>query len=144
MQARFSSGAETAGTGIDWSDPRYPAAFLPYFFVQTTGPLSQSYMYWLISSFSVSAQDNVRKGGVFRSLEAVGQAVSYGMNTRLGDRGPLVGFCVTTGLAVAAAVPMIWLVGETPERIPAEVIMEEQEAEHAAGEKEAKVSELAV
>lgn len=41
---------------IDWADSLYPSAFLPYFFVQTTGPLSQSYMYWLISSFATDAQ----------------------------------------------------------------------------------------
>lgn len=41
---------------IDWDDALYPKAFLPYFFVQTTGPLSQSYMYWLLSSFATDAQ----------------------------------------------------------------------------------------
>jgi hypothetical protein len=41
---------------IDWDDALYPSAFLPYFFVQTTGPLSQSYMYWLLSSFATDAQ----------------------------------------------------------------------------------------
>lgn len=41
---------------IDWEDGLYPSSFLPYFFVQTTGPLSQSYMYWLISSFANNAQ----------------------------------------------------------------------------------------
>ena len=41
---------------IDWSDSLYPTSFLPYFFVQTTGPLSQSYMYWLLSSFATDAQ----------------------------------------------------------------------------------------
>ena len=41
---------------IDWEDSLYAPAFLPYFFVQTTGPLSQSYMYWLLSSFATDAQ----------------------------------------------------------------------------------------
>jgi len=41
---------------IDWDDGLYPSSFLPYFFVQTTGPLSQSYMYWLLSSFATDAQ----------------------------------------------------------------------------------------
>lgn len=41
---------------IDWEDGLYPASFLPYFFVQTTGPFSQSYMYWLLSSFATDAQ----------------------------------------------------------------------------------------
>jgi hypothetical protein len=41
---------------IDWDDSSYARSFLPYFFVQTTGPLSQSYMYWLLSSFATDAQ----------------------------------------------------------------------------------------
>jgi hypothetical protein len=41
---------------IDWDEGLFPSAFLPYFFVQTTGPLSQSYMYWLLSSFATDAQ----------------------------------------------------------------------------------------
>jgi hypothetical protein len=53
MQARFN--ASSPGK-IDWDDALYPTAFLPYFFVQTTGPLSQSYMYWLLSSFATDAQ----------------------------------------------------------------------------------------
>lgn len=53
MQVRFDKHNPGA---IDWEEPLYPSAFLPYFFVQTTGPLSQSYMYWLISSFATDAQ----------------------------------------------------------------------------------------
>lgn len=53
METRFRS--DDPGT-IDWKDRLYPTAFLPYFFVQTTGPLSQSYMYWLLSSFASNAQ----------------------------------------------------------------------------------------
>jgi hypothetical protein len=53
MQARFNS--HNPGS-IDWEDDLYATSFLPYFFVQTTGPLSQSYMYWLLSSFATDAQ----------------------------------------------------------------------------------------
>ena len=53
MQARFNSSSPGK---IDWDEALYPSAFLPYFFVQTTGPLSQSYMYWLLSSFATDAQ----------------------------------------------------------------------------------------
>lgn len=65
MQIRFN--AHNPGV-IDWSDALYPSAFLPYFFIQTTGPLSQSYMYWLISSFATDAQSNVRNGAAFRCV----------------------------------------------------------------------------
>lgn len=81
MQVSFDANDPGA---IDWDEPLYARAFLPYFFVQTTGPLSQSYMYWLISSFAADAQANVRNGAAFRCVEAVGQAVSYGLNTKAG------------------------------------------------------------
>lgn len=57
MQTRFN--ASNPGK-IDWEDGLYARSFLPYFFVQTTGPLSQSYMYWLLSSFATDAQGNIR------------------------------------------------------------------------------------
>lgn len=66
MQVKFD--ARNPGA-IDWDDSLYPSAFLPYFFVQTTGPLSQSYMYWLISSFANDAQSNVRNGAAFRCVD---------------------------------------------------------------------------
>ena len=53
MQTRFLHN--NPGT-IDWNDSLYPDAFLPYFSIQTTGPLSQSYIYWLLSSFASDAQ----------------------------------------------------------------------------------------
>ncbi|KAF2110901.1 major facilitator superfamily domain-containing protein [Lophiotrema nucula] len=117
---------------IDWDEPRYARSFLPYFFVQTTGPLSQSYMYWLLSSFATDAQANVRNGAAFRCLEAVGQAISYGMNTQI-KTSPLIGFCVTFGLMGLAVMPMLTLVNMTPDRIPADVIAEEQQMEVEKG-----------
>lgn len=38
MQVRFNSNSPGK---IDWDDSLYARSFLPYFFVQTTGPLSQ-------------------------------------------------------------------------------------------------------
>lgn len=63
MQVKFNKHNPGA---IDWDESLYPSAFLPYFFVQTTGPLSQSYMYWLISAFATDAQSNIRNGAAFR------------------------------------------------------------------------------
>ncbi|OTB02562.1 hypothetical protein M426DRAFT_322496 [Hypoxylon sp. CI-4A] len=125
MQVRFN---DVNPGKIDWDDSLYASSFLPYFFVQTTGPLSQSYMYWLLSSFATDAQANVRNGAAFRCLEAIGQAISYGMNTQI-KSNPLIGFCVTFALMGLAVGPMLVLVNKTPDRIPADVIMEEQEAQ---------------
>lgn len=68
---------------------------------------------------------NVRNGAAFRCLEAIGQAISYGMNTQI-KTSPLIGFCVTFGLMALALGPMLVLVNSTPDRIPADVIAEEQ------------------
>lgn len=74
---------------------------MPYFLINTFGPMGQSYMYvksrppslreyllcplayryWLISCYATDVQSNARHAGVFRSFEAVGQAVSYGINS---------------------------------------------------------------
>jgi len=67
----------------------------------------------------------VRNGAAFRCLEAIGQAISYGMNTQI-KTSPLIGFCVTFGLMALALGPMLLLVNQTPDRIPADVIAEEQ------------------
>ena len=48
----------TGGT-IDWTSSRYAKSFLPYFFVQSTGPMCQSYIYWLISSFSTDVSGRI-------------------------------------------------------------------------------------
>lgn len=120
MQVDFN--ASSPGK-IDWDQRLYPSAFLPYFFIQTTGPLSQSYMYWLLSSFATDSQANVRNGAAFRCIEAIGQAVAYGMNTQT-KTSPLIGFCVTFGLLLVAFGPMLVLVNSTPDRIPADVTME--------------------
>lgn len=130
MQVRFNANAPGK---IDWDESLYPTAFLPYFFVQTTGPLSQSYMYWLLSSFATDAQSNVRNGAAFRCLEAIGQAVSYGMNTQI-KTSPLIGFCVTFALMGVAVLPMLTLVNQVPDRIPADAIVEEQERANAKTE----------
>ena len=129
MQAQFN--AHNPGK-IDWDDGLYARSFLPYFFVQTTGPLSQSYMYWLISSFATDAQSNVRNGAAFRCIEALGQAISYGMNTQI-EASPMIGFCVTFALMAVCTPPMLMLVNSTPDRIPADVIAEEQAREEAKG-----------
>lgn len=46
------------------------------------------------------------------------------MNTQI-KTSPLIGFCVTFGLMAVAVLPMLTLVNQTPDRIPADVIAEE-------------------
>ena len=48
------------------------------------------------------------------------------MNTQIGT-SPMIGFCVSFALMALAFGPMLMLVNQTPDRIPADVIAEEQE-----------------
>lgn len=50
------------------------------------------------------------------------------MNTQI-KTSPMIGFCVTFGLMALAFGPMLVLVNQTPDRIPADVIAEELEQE---------------
>lgn len=50
------------------------------------------------------------------------------MNTQI-QTSPMIGFCVTFGLMALAFVPMLFLVNQTPDRIPADVIAEEMDRE---------------
>jgi hypothetical protein len=48
------------------------------------------------------------------------------MNTQI-KTSPLIGMCVTFGLMALAFGPMLVLVNSTPDRIPADIIAEEQD-----------------
>jgi hypothetical protein len=50
------------------------------------------------------------------------------MNTQI-QTSPLIGFCVTFGLMALSLGPMLMLVNQTPDRIPADVIAEDQDRE---------------
>jgi hypothetical protein len=50
------------------------------------------------------------------------------MNTQI-ETSPIIGFGVTFGLMALAFGPMLVLVNQTPDRIPADVIAEEMERE---------------
>ncbi|WWC89427.1 uncharacterized protein L201_004351 [Kwoniella dendrophila CBS 6074] len=112
---------------IDWSDKRYAAAFLPYFFIQTTGPLAQVYNYWILSSFAKSGQDNVRFSAALKCIQCVGSAIAFGVSAA--DSSPLVGMILNCALMLASIPGMWYITDHTPDRIPADVIAEEMEAE---------------
>ncbi|CAO1616007.1 unnamed protein product [Sympodiomycopsis kandeliae] len=76
---------------IDWTDSSYLNEFFPYFLINTTGPMCQSFGFWLISCFNSTLQGNGRMAGVFRAVEAAGQGVSYGLMSQK-DWNPIVGF----------------------------------------------------
>lgn len=75
--------------------------------------MGQSYAYWLLSCRAADVQSNARMGGVFRSAEAVGQAVSYGLMSR-NNVSALTGFIVNAALMLAAAPPTFWNASRVP------------------------------
>jgi hypothetical protein len=48
------------------------------------------------------------------------------MNTQI-KTSPLIGMCVTFGLMALSLLPILMLVNSTPDRIPADVAVEEQD-----------------
>lgn len=93
---------------IDWDDKNWANAFMPYFLINTTGPMGQSYGFWLISCFNATLQGNGRMAGIFRAVEAVGQGVSYGLMSRDGWN-PIVGFIANFVLFVLMLLPMAYV-----------------------------------
>ncbi|WWC93137.1 uncharacterized protein L201_008104 [Kwoniella dendrophila CBS 6074] len=126
MEVRYTRNDPGA---IDWSDKRFAESFLPYFFIQTTGPLAQVHCYWLLSSFAESAQDNARNGSALKCIQAIGNCIAYGVSST--GATPLVGMILNCALMLAAIPGMWWITGHTPDRIPADVIAEEMTAEEA-------------
>lgn len=76
-------------SGLDWSEANWARGGLIYLFINTFGQMGQNYIYWLLSAFLSDTQSNARHGGVFRSIEAAGQAISYGVESS--QRSPFVG-----------------------------------------------------
>lgn len=75
--------------------------------------MCQTYIYWLISCFSDDVTANARNGGVFRAIEAAGQAVSYGLNSKvqrviisIGINFALCLLAIPGCIAVIQTVPM--------------------------------------
>ena len=69
--------------------------------------MSQTLVYWVLGQFASDVATNARTGGVFRSWETVGQAISYGINAKASNK--FIPFGIYIGL-FAVAMPLFWLV----------------------------------
>ena len=69
--------------------------------------MSQTLVYWILGQFASDVATNARTGGVFRSWETVGQAISYGINAKASNK--YIPFGVYTGL-FGISVPLLYLV----------------------------------
>lgn len=86
--------------------------------------MSQTLLYWMLGQFASDVTTNARTGGVFRSWETVGQAVSYGINAHASNK--FVPFGIYMGL-FAIGTPLFYMVlSEVPaERIVPHIVDDE-------------------
>ncbi|OCF39058.1 hypothetical protein I317_07128 [Kwoniella heveanensis CBS 569] len=89
---------------------RWVACWFPNLIYATMSWTSQTLVYWVLGQFASDVTTNARTGGVFRSWETVGQAVSYGINSHVGNK--YVPFGIYFGLFVIA-MPLFWQVVQT-------------------------------
>ncbi|RDW64680.1 hypothetical protein BP6252_10331 [Coleophoma cylindrospora] len=95
---------------IDYAQPttaRWVAIWFPNFLYIVCCWMSQTLVYWVLGQFASDVGTNARTGGVFRSWETVGQAVSYGINSRVSNK--FVPFGIYFGL-FAVAMPLFYIV----------------------------------
>ncbi|WVQ84846.1 hypothetical protein IAT38_007003 [Cryptococcus sp. DSM 104549] len=97
----------------DWNAAGWANAYMPFYIMQICGYLCQTYIYWLLSCFTSDVQGNARNGGIFRCVEAVGQAVSYGINSNaktrfipLGINFGLAALCIPFTCIIIQQVPL--------------------------------------
>lgn len=69
--------------------------------------MSQTLVYWVLGQFASDVSTNARTGGIFRSWETVGQAVSYGINSHTASQ--FIPFGIYFGLFVVA-MPLFYMV----------------------------------
>ncbi|WVQ94653.1 hypothetical protein IAU59_001733 [Kwoniella sp. CBS 9459] len=84
---------------------RWVACWFPNLIYATMSWTSQTLVYWVLGQFASDVTTNARTGGVFRSWETVDQAVSYGINSHVGNK--YVPFGIYFGLFVIA-MPLFW------------------------------------
>lgn len=97
---------------LDWTSSGWANAYLPYYILQLTGYMCQTYIYWLISCWSSDVTANARQGGLFRAVEAAGQAVSYGLNSKVKNLSITLG--INFGLCVLAIPGVIIVAMSVP------------------------------
>ncbi|CZR58693.1 uncharacterized protein PAC_08585 [Phialocephala subalpina] len=91
-----------------WSLMKLPQPFVWINFIYLVSAwMSQTLIYLVLGQFASDVTTNARTGGVFRSWETVGQAVSYGINSKVSNRFVPLG--IYFGLFVIA-MPLFWMV----------------------------------
>lgn len=76
--------------------------------------MSQTLVYWMLGQFASDVTTNARTGGVFRSWETVGQAVSYGINAHTTNK--YIPFSIYIAAFVVAMPGFYITLNEIPEQ----------------------------
>ena len=75
----------------------------------------QMSVYWVLGTFSTDVKSSARTGGLFRSFETLGQAISYGINANTGDkRVPFYCLCAIYCLALPSMCLLTRMIPDTP------------------------------
>lgn len=85
---------------------------MPYLIGLSSCYVCQLSIYWTLGTFSTDVKSSSRTGGLFRAFETAGQAISYAINSKSGDRRislyvmiALLVLCVPTQIALIRLVP---------------------------------------
>lgn len=93
----------------------WAVAYLPYFIIYTSGYWCQMNLYWMLGAFSTDVKAGARTSGLFRAFEAAGSAITYAVNSKVGDkRIPLIINCVILLLTLPCMVGLIRLLPDAP------------------------------
>lgn len=113
---------------LDWTSPGWPNAYLPFLIMQISGYQCQTFIYWLISCHSDDINTNARAAGVFRAIEASGQAISYGLNSCVKSNIPPL--AINWALFALTVPGCIMVIAKTPrERIHDQIIQDESDVD---------------
>ncbi|KAL7419514.1 hypothetical protein Q5752_005425 [Cryptotrichosporon argae] len=90
-------------------------AWIPYLIIFSTGYWTQLCCYWILGTFSTDVKNAARTGGLFRAMEVIGQAISYGINSKSSDiRIPFYINCAIFAIAIPCFYGLIQMVPEKP------------------------------
>jgi hypothetical protein len=86
----------------------------------------QMSVYWVLGTFSTDVKSASRTGGLFRSFETLGQAISYGINANTGDkRIPFYIICGIYCIAVPSMYLLVRMIPDAPSEVD-DVVQSEQ------------------
>lgn len=113
---------------LDWTSPGWANAYVPFLIMQISGYQCQTFIYWLISCHSDDINTNARAAGIFRAIEASGQAISYGLNSRVKTNIPPL--AINLALFLLSVPGCMVVIAQTPkERIHDQVIQDDLEVD---------------